>query len=351
MKAAVFHGPGQLEVEERPVPDIGPDDVLLEVEACGICGTDQHILHGAYTARVPCVLGHEFAGLVRDRGARVRNVEVGDRVTIEPHRFCGVCKFCRVGKEHLCLTKLAYGVHLDGGLADYCAVPARTAYRLPFSMPARIGCLTEPLACCVHGIDRLHLRAGQSLVIIGAGPIGLLMTQLSRLQGASPVAVVEPNHARRDTALMMGADHALDPTSTAFTEHVHELTEGLGFDAIIEAVGRPETFELALDLAARGSTILVFGVAPPDLTVPVRPNAIYAKELTLVGSVINPYTHHRAVELLPRLDFSHFTIKTFPLDDVAAALDAQRSGEAIKIEIAPAALRSHRAGAVGTEGR
>jgi L-iditol 2-dehydrogenase len=137
----------------------------------------------------------------------------------------------------------------------------------------------------------------------------------------------------------MGADAAFDPTDPVFRQRVDDMTDGLGFDAIIEAVGRAGTLELAINLAARGSTILIFGVAPPDLVVPIKPNTIYAKELILLGSVINPYTHHRAVALLPRLDFSHFTIQTFPLDQVLRALEAQAGGDGIKIEIDPSAPR------------
>lgn len=336
MRALRFHGPGDLRLEDLKAPAPRNGEVQVRPMAVGLCGTDTHILRGDLPAARPVVLGHEIAGVVEAVGRDVDGLEEGDSVTIEPHVYCRTCRYCRLGREHLCLEKRAFGIHLDGGLGELVTVPAFTAFRLPSDIGPEVGCLTEPVACCIHAMDRLRPDSGAPLLIIGAGPAGLILTRLARLAGAAPIVVVEPREDRRAAALDFGADHALDPGAEGWSGALDELGQGLGFDAVIEAVGSPATLELAVERAARGGRILVFGAAPMSAVAQVRPYEIFVRELTLIGTVINPYTHERAVRLLPRLGLQRLDVTAFPLEEFQAAFEAQASGAAgLKVAIQP----------------
>lgn len=335
MKALRFHGPHDLRLEDVPAPAPGPGEIRIRPVAVGICGTDIHILDGTFSARSPVVLGHEVAGRVEAVGREVRSVSEGDLVTVEPHRYCGVCRYCRLGREHLCLDKEAFGVHLNGGMAEFQVIPERIAYRLPDGMDPKIGALAEPLSCCVHAMDRLAPRSGTSIVIFGAGPAGLILVALSRLAGLTPIVVVEPDAARRDSAVTFGANTTVDPSGTGWADTALAIVGGAGFDYVVEAVGSPRVLESAIPLAARQGTILVFGVANPDETAAIKPQEVFAKELTILGTVINPFTHHRAVELLPLLGLDRLGIRTFPLQAHAEAFAAHQQRAAGKVQFAP----------------
>ena len=333
MKAIRFHGRGDLRVDDLAVPDPQPGEVRLRPLAAGICGTDAHILQGEFPATCPVVLGHEVAGIVDAVGEGVKGLAEGDLVTVQPNTYCGVCRYCRMGREHLCTELRAYGVHLNGGFSEAMVAPARTVYRLPAGIDARLGCLAEPLACCVHGIDRLAARSGSTVLVIGAGLIGVMLTRLARLAGAGAIVVSEPQESRRASALEFGADCVVDPKQGDVRQLVASHSQG--FDFVVDAVGSTSTFEQAISVAARGGTILVFGVAAMSATANVRPFDIYARELTVVGSFINPYTHERAVDLLPQMGLEKLHIVAFPLGEFRQAFDAQANSAAAKVELLP----------------
>ncbi len=333
MKAIRFHGCGDLRLDELAVADPKPGEVRLRPVAAGLCGTDAHILHGEFPAAPSVVLGHEVAGVVDEVGAGVKSLKEGDLVTVQPNTYCGVCRFCRAGREHLCLELRAYGVHLDGGFAEAMVVPARVAYRLPSDMEPRIACLAEPLACCVHGMDRLATQSGSTVLVIGAGLVGLMMARLARLAGAGFIIVSEPQELRRARALDFGADCAVNPNDKGERQFL-AATHAEGFDFVIDAVGSALTFSHAITMAARGGTVLVFGVAPMQATATIRPFDIYARELTVLGSFINPYTHERAVNLLPQMGLEKLQIEAFPLRKFRQAFEAHAT-TAAKVEILP----------------
>lgn len=335
MKALRYHGPHDLRLEDVAAPTPGPGDVRIKPVAVGICGTDQHILDGSFDSRPPLVLGHEVAGFIDAVGPGVRNAREGDLITVEPHRYCGVCRYCRLGKEHLCLDKLAFGVHLDGGMAEYEVIPERAAYKLPDGFDPSVGALAEPLSCCVHGMDRLSPRSGMSVAIFGAGPAGLMLVALAKLAGLVPLVVLEPDAARRASAISLGATVAVDPTADGWVDRAQAAVGGMGFDFVIEAVGSPRVLETAISLAARQGTILVFGVANPGEAAAVKPQEVFVRELTILGTVINPYTHHRAVELLPHLGLERIGTRTYALEAHAEAFAAQKERVAGKIQFAP----------------
>jgi len=329
VRALRFHGVGDLRLEELPLPEPREGWVRVRPLATGVCGTDAHIVRGEFPAPAPVVLGHEIAGTVDAVGAGVKHVREGDLVTIQPNTFCGLCRCCRLGQEHLCTAMRAFGVHMNGGFAEAMVASASEVYRLPAGTDPRAGCLTEPLACSVHGMDRLAVRSGSTVLVLGAGLVGLMLT---RLAGAGLIAVSEPDAERRADAPKFGADAVVDPGSGGWKDSLPSE----GFEYVIDAVGSAATFEAAVSVAARGASILVFGAAPMDAMAGVRPYEIFSRELTILGSLVNPHTHERAVSLLPQMGLERLRIQAFPLNRFREAFDAQAAGTAAtKIEILP----------------
>ncbi len=336
MKAVVFNGPNDLYVTERPLPQIGDRDALIKVGACGVCGTDIHILLGEHIVKFPVVPGHEFAGEVVAIGNEVHNIKVGDRVTIDPNIVDNTCFYCRRGEVHLCKNLTAIGVNFDGGYAEYCSVPTDQCYKVPASLSMEEAAMAEPLACCIHGIDQAKIEPGDSVVILGAGSIGLLMVQLARIAGAKHIIVSEPDERKRHLAARFGSDVQVDPRTRDVGAEVGEVT-GVGADVVIEAAGIAETAALAFDLARRGGRVLQFGMLSPNKRIEVSPYQIYYKELTVRGSFVNPFTHSRAVELLAskQVDVMPLITHRFSLEKAAMAIQTARSGDAIKVLLVP----------------
>lgn len=335
MKAIRFHGIGDLRVDELPDPEPGPGEVLVAIEAAGMCATDTHILDGHYFAATPIVLGHEFSGRIVSVGEGVPASRIGELITCEPHEYCRSCLYCQIGQEHMCVDKRAYGVHLNGGMADLVAIPARLAYTIPEGISPIFGAMTEPIACSVHAFDRLAPASGLPIAIHGCGPAGTILIGLAKLHGLSPIIGVDPRPERRELALRAGADVVLDPNDPSFTDTLMDLTDGYGLTYQIDAAGSPRVIETAIRVAARKGTVLFFGVAAPEATATIHPQEIYAKELTLLGTAINPFTHRRAVALLGRLPLPQLRTATFGIDQAADAFQAQRDGAADKIFIIP----------------
>ncbi|WP_050184438.1 zinc-dependent alcohol dehydrogenase family protein [Domibacillus robiginosus] len=332
--AAEYQGEATLNTVEKTVPTLGEKDVLIRIEAATICGTDSHILAGHHYAKPPVVLGHEFSGYIEDVGSKVTAVKVGELVTVEPHIFCGNCKYCRIGKEHLCLEKLAFGVHLDGGMGQYTVVPERTVYKVPDGISPSVAALTENVGCCLHGIDRANIQQGDSIVILGGGFVGIVLAELGRMRGASKVVVAEPNEARRQLIEKRGFI-ALDPLNQNIQEEIMHMTNDLGADIVIEAAGRRDTAQQTLNLVGRGGTIMFFGVVPPEYTVSVSPNDVFKRELNIIGSAINPYAHHRSIELLKRLNLEELITHHFSLKDIHTAFEVAQKGLGLKVAIHP----------------
>jgi L-iditol 2-dehydrogenase len=335
MKAVRYLGDHKVAVQELPDPVAGPGEVLLKPLAVGVCGTDLHILEGAYASNPPVTLGHEVCAEVVGLGEGVTTLEVGDLITMEPHYYCGVCVYCQTGKPHMCPNRKAPGVHLDGGMAEFLVLPETIAYKLPAGTSPEIGSMAEPLACAVHGMDRLQATSGRPIAIFGAGPAGSILIALARKAGLTPIVAVEMREQRRDLALRMGADAALDPTASDFTERMMELSGGVGFPYLIDAVGSSRVLDQAIPLASRGANILIFGVARPDDRLTVSPNEIYAKELTILGTALNPFTHRRAANIVNHLGLDNFEFGYFSMDQIEDALQAQRDGTFDKVFITP----------------
>ncbi|MCM1134120.1 MAG: zinc-dependent alcohol dehydrogenase family protein [Clostridium sp.] len=328
MKSAIFYGKHDLRVEEAKMPNLGPKEVLIQVKACGICGTDVHIYEGdkgAAEVTPPTILGHEFSGVIAQIGSEVKNFHVGERVCIDPNCYCGACDYCRSGEVHFCEHMIGYGTTVNGGFAEYCAVNERQVYRLGENTSFTQGAMTEPVACCLHGIDMCNIRPGHQVVIIGGGMIGLLMLQLSKLAGAARVALLEPVEKKREMGRKLGADVCIDPLH----EDVKERLAKAGMNwiqTVIECAGLPATMEQAIDLAGNKGTVMMFGLTKPEEQIAVRPYDIFRKELTLKASYINPLTQARALQLIDsgRLDVESMVCRTIGLGELADVLSSPK---------------------------
>ncbi len=324
MKSAVFYGKHDLRIEDAPMPYVDAHDVLIQVKACGVCGTDVHIYEGdkgAADVTPPTILGHEFAGVVAAVGPEVSGFAVGDRVCIDPNHPCGCCEPCRDGINHYCEHMTGYGTTVDGGFAEFVAVDAQQVYRLGENTTFEQGAMAEPVACALHGIDMCNIHPGSAVVVIGGGMIGLLMLQLARIAGAAKIALLEPVAGKREVALSLGADAAIDPLN----EDVPTRLAALGMsqvDVVIECVGKPATIEQAIGLAGHKATVMMFGLTKPDETISVKPFEIFQKELVLTSSFINPYTQRRALALIDsgKLDVSSMVYEVASLEKLPQVL-------------------------------
>ncbi len=329
---AVWYGGTDFRVERRPIPAIGPSEVLLEVALCGVCGSDVHIVAGEFPMYdFPRVLGHEYSGTVRAVGRDVRSVKPGDAVVIDPSTSCGGCFFCREGLPLLCVNRSLH----HGGMGQYTTAPEQAVYVLPAGVTLEAAALAEPLSCALHAVSLAGVRPGDRVAIVGAGAIGLLLLQLARKAGATRLLVSDPTPERRQMARRLGADVLVDPGSEDLFEAARRMTDGIGVDAAIEAVGSGATVADCIALPRRGGTAVLMGVAGPHVEVPIRPYNVYERELTIRGAFIRSYEFRRAVELLPHLELQGLITDRFPLSQAPDALENVRQRRGIKTAIVP----------------
>lgn len=324
MKAAVLVEPRRFDLRDVPLPQIGPDDALIRVTRTGICGTDVHIFNGHYAAdRLPLIPGHEFCGTVAAHGANVRHLSEGQRVVADINIGCGTCYWCRRNEVLNCPTMTQVGIGRDGAFAEYVALPARLVIPAPDGVPDAVLALTEPVACVVRAARKAQVGFGQSVVILGAGPVGNLHVQMMRLVGAAPIIVADLSPDRCQMALAAGADAAIsDPA--ALHARVMEMTAGRGADVVIESVGSPRLYATAQTLIRKGGHIAFFGLTGPDQTLPVDILRTILEENSLKGSVAGMGEDmHDALTLLAhgRFRTDAFTAASFALDDIQTAFD------------------------------
>jgi threonine dehydrogenase-like Zn-dependent dehydrogenase len=316
MPAAVLADAGRLEIAERPVPRVeSPEDVVLDVEACGICGTDLQILGGGHSATVGVILGHEFAGTVAEVGEAVSGLEAGQRVAVAPNVSCGQCDSCRRGLRNQCERFTTHGVFVDGGLAPHVRVPASACHPVSASLPGHVAALVEPLSTVVHGVRQARPFPGETALVVGAGPIGLMFVALLRLAGLR-VGVVEPSEERRELAERLGA----------------EELDGAAADVVVDAVG--SQLETALDRVAKGGRILLFGVNA-RARAEIAQERITRDELTILGSFVGQDVFPDAIRLLEggRLDLGPLVTHRIGLEELPGAVEELRAGRAVKVEV------------------
>lgn len=297
MKAAILYSAGDIHIEERMIPTPGIDEVLIKIHACGVCGTDNALFKGEYPANYPVVIGHEFSGEIVEIGKSVKSFNVGDRVTVDPNRVCHKCYFCRNGLEHLCDNLQSMGVHIDGADAEYCVMLESNVYKIGDSISYEEAAFCEPLACAIHGTDLAKVKAGDTVLIIGAGGMGNLITQCVKNSGASTIIVSEPIAKRRDLALENGATHVLDPLKMNVLEEIKKI-KPVGVDVVFEVAGISREQGACPAYARKGGTIVFFGCSPKDKFIQINPFNINENEQKILGSFNNQFATGRAVEML-----------------------------------------------------
>ncbi|MEV7285948.1 zinc-dependent alcohol dehydrogenase family protein [Streptomyces sp. NPDC093252] len=329
MKAAVIESVGRAVVAEVPDPTPGPREVVVEVAACGLCGTDLHILQGEFAPKLPIVPGHEFAGEVVAVGTRVTEVAPGDQVAVDPSLYCHECRYCRNGHSNLCERWAAIGVTTSGGAAQYALAPVANCVKLPDHIRTADAALIEPLSCAVRGYDVLQSRLGAHVLIYGSGTMGLMMLELAKRTGAASVDVVDLNPERLETARRLGVSGAAAGPD--------ELDRPQGWDLVVDATGNAAAIQDGLDRVAKAGTFLQFGVADYATRVTIDPYRIYNQEITITGSMAVLHSFERAAELFANgvLDPDVFISDRLPLEQYPQALEQFASGVGRKILVVP----------------
>jgi 2-desacetyl-2-hydroxyethyl bacteriochlorophyllide A dehydrogenase len=297
MKGAVIYNPGDVRVVDLEVPRPGPGEVLIKVAACGVCGTEHTLYTGGYYANYPVVLGHEFAGEIVEVGEGVMKFKPGDRVSVDPNQVCHKCDYCRMGSEHLCDSLRTLGITHHGGDAEFAVAVEENVYLLPDGMTLEEGAFVEPLACALRAFEVATVQLGDTVLVMGAGPMGNLITQCVALAGAAHIIVSEPIQRRRDLALENGATLVIDPTTQDVDAEVRKV-QRIGADVVIEVVGGLKAQASSIGYARRGGQVVFYGVSPKGGKIEVSPFDINENEIKVTGSFNNPYTTAQAVRLI-----------------------------------------------------
>ena len=347
MLAVVYHGPNDLRIEEVPVPEVGPGELLIKVLSASICGTDIRIIHGNHrmyssgTVRIP---GHEVVGNIAKVGEGLTSFIEGERVFIAPNMGCGHCEQCVSGNNNLCSNYDALGVTMDGGFAEYMRVPANSVQqgnviKLDDSVDSAVAALMEPFACVLRGQNALHIKPGEVVLIIGAGPIGVMHTKLAKLRGAGRVIVSEPMADRAAQVKRMGADRVVNPIEEDLKAVINEESKGRGADVIIVAAPVHAVQESALQLSAIGGRINFFGGLPKDRpTINFDSNLVHYKELIVTGTTAcstNDCWQAAQIANSGLVDLTDLVSQRFPLKDAVAAFAAAEDRKSLKIVLEP----------------
>ena len=302
MKALLLREYRQLEIAEVPAPAAGAGEVLVRVAACGICGSDVHGYDGSSGRRIPpVVMGHEAAGVVEAAGEGVSRFAVGDRVTFDSTVFCGTCTFCLRGEVNLCEQRQVMGVSCGeyrraGAFAEYIAVPERIVYRLPDSLGFAEAAMLEAVSVALHAVRVAEMQGGETALVIGAGMIGLLTMQAARAQGCSQVLIADIDATRLKMAAEAGADRTIEASGAALVDEVMRLTGGRAVDVVLEAVGREETVNAAIDCVRKGGTVVLVGNIAPTVSLPLQ--KVVTRQIRLQGSCASAGEYPEAMRLI-----------------------------------------------------
>jgi len=339
MKAAIWFGGKDIRIEELPEPDFGRDDVLVRVKAVGICGSDLHAYEGISKRRVPpLVMGHEMAGEIADVGENVEILQKKDRVVVYPVLSCGECEYCRSGNENLCRDIRFMGLHVPGGFAEYVAVPVDRCYKIAPGLAFEKACLTEPLAVAVHVADSSPIRANDSILIIGAGAVGSMITQVVRLGTSGRIIVTDILGSRLDLAKKLGADVAINSREKDAVEEVLKLTDGKGVDVSIEVVGIQSTVQQALASVKKGGTVIVVGLLEKNMEIDMM--RVVTNQLELHGSYIySHYDFRSSMGLIAsdKVNLQPYLTHIFPLEDAKEGFEemATNKENVLKVILKP----------------
>ncbi|AXK31394.1 alcohol dehydrogenase [Streptomyces armeniacus] len=329
MKAALVESPGKVTLTSVADPTPGPREVVVDVAACGLCGTDLHIMQGEFAPSLPIVPGHEFAGEVVGIGTDVTELSIGDRVAVDPSLYCFECRYCRTGHNNLCDRWAAIGVTTAGGAAEYAVAPVANCVPLPEHVRTQDAALIEPLSCAVRGYDVLKSQLGSRVLIYGSGTMGLMMLELAKLTGAAAVDVLDLNAERLATARKLGCSGS--------ASNADEFDRPQGWDLVVDATGNGAAIQDGLGRVAKAGTFLQFGVSDYATRATIEPYKIYNQEITITGSMAVLHSYERAAELFAAgvLDPDVFISDRLPLSDYPSALNAFAAGVGRKIVVVP----------------
>ncbi len=349
MKALVLEDYKRLAYRDVPEPEMGPDEVLISVRACGICGSDVHGLDGSTgRRRPPLIMGHEAAGVICRTGAGVADWKAGERVTFDSTVYCGQCEFCRAGRINLCQQRRVLGVSCedyrrDGAFAELVAVPQRVLYRLPEGLSFEHAAMAEPVSIAVHAVRRAAPALNDTAVVVGAGMIGLLVIQAARLAGCGRIIAVDLAAPRLKLALELGATEAIQSGATDGLARVLELTQGRGADVVFEAVGLGATVQMAVRAARKGGTVTLVGNLAPKVELPLQ--SVVTRELSLLGSCASCGEYGACLEMIARggIRVAPLLSAVAPLEEGAAWFERLYRNEPglFKVLLAPPARAEH----------
>lgn len=335
MKAKDEAERGVVQTLEMPDLPVGPHDVKIKVAYCAICGSDPHLVGGIFPQRVaPFGLGHEVSGVVEELGSEtgIKGLKVGDRVAGNFLRFCGSCYHCNNGQQQFC--QHAKDEADSPGMSEYVVWDEGQVWKLPDSVSLAEACLLEPVSIATRIVDKADMKVGSRVAIQGGGPIGLLTLQLMKLHGATSLTLIEPIADRRALAKDFGADFVIDPTSQDVIAECETITNGLGFDVVVEASGFAPAAPIPTEIAACGGKVLYIAMFPADYEMPLNLyQKCYKKELTITGTLVAPYAFPRALQLLPRMDLKPFIQHIYSIDQSQEAFAAHLSGKYPKVLI------------------
>lgn len=340
MKAVVFDRPHNIAIRDVPRPTPSGKKVLVKVKACGLCGTDLHILEGRFIARFPLIPGHEFCGIVEEVGDEVRDIQLGQRVVIDNPFYCRTCCYCQRNQEHFCEQFRSLGVTDNGGFAEYVLVLSEQVRKISDNISFQQAIFVEPTSCAVHGVGLLKPRLGDEVLIFGSGPVGLILLQLLRVSGASKVIVAAPSAKKLELAKSLGATEVflMERDNPGSVSEALDSIVPKGFDIVIDATGDPNVIQDCFRFVRFGGKVLIFGVPPNDSKVTINPYEIFRKEIAIFGSFAQLYDFSQALQMLEsgaiRVDglVSH----TFRLDNFTEAIEIMKnSRERLKIVVIP----------------
>lgn len=328
MLATRLMGVEDIRTVEMPMPVPGPEDILIQIEAAGICGTDRHLFKGEFPCVPGTTLGHEFSGIVVDKGRS--DIALGTRVTCDPNTWCGACDQCRRGRVNLCTRNIATGIARDGGFAEYCTFPASKAHILPADLDPLYGAFCEPLACTLHGMDIGATRPSERVLVIGGGVIGLLAVQLAKRAGGE-VMLLTRSAAKQALGQATGADHIAESE----TDALEQWSEGA--DLVIECAGVPATVAMSPRLTRSGGRVVVLGVLPNGAQVAIEPFDLLFREIQMHFSFLNPFTHDRATRMIAEgvIDVSPLITRRISLTEAADAIAKDAPNGEVRAIVVP----------------
>lgn len=343
MKAVVLEGPNNFVTKEVDKPVINENEILIKMVRAAICGTDIRILEGKKTkdVRYPSIIGHEMCGVIEEVGKAVTGYSVGEKVAVANVIPCHTCSSCLEGRENACMNRLALGYQFDGGFAEYIKIPEvcikdGNVVKMPEDVSYTSGALIEPLSCCIRGMKNVGTGFNDTVLIVGAGPIGLMHLQLSKIAGARKVIVSEPIKSRREKALRLGADIVVDAINEDLKSILMAETDGLGVDVIIVAIGVPAIVNETLKLCKKGGSVCLFAGFAGTGECTVEVNTIHYNEIHVCGSTAykkEDYLEAADLVIHKRIDLDEIATHTFTLDEFHKAYETQKSGEGLKIMI------------------